>query len=501
MENLVIKPLGKALEQAGLITNYQIRTALDLQSIDNQAKFGEILVSQGIIKQKTVDFFADKLPKLSQQRKTKPIGYYLQEASLIESQQIATLLEEQKQRKLLFGELLLEKGLLREKTLKFFLQYLEQTKKQVQLLSPSQQEIIKSLHLETLAASPYSLMQEVFSWTGGHPLLTKEICQIISDRKQFIPDGLEAQYLAKIVQENVIHNWEIQDLGGYLKTIQYYLLNNIVCSTPTLLKLYLQILQQEEVPIDQSPEQQELMNLGLVIAQDNKLKVSNRLYQAIFTENWVKQQLSSEEQKIQAKSNKQTKVTENHQQILLTSQIKNEPIAQIAAFTISLGLLVISPLVIFFNNSQHQLAQEKKNNQEDKGDSELNSQSSSMSTLCNQSIPNELPDQENLLTLLQQEKQNSKANFPENCRQSLDKLLVLNAFQLGKTHRVLDGIGNLCQISASSESFKQAQFWLARWYNSPDWGEQTKFYLNSLRDCPAANFIIPEDKSETNIKL
>ena len=32
MENLVIKPLGKVLEQAGLISDFQIRTALEIQS-------------------------------------------------------------------------------------------------------------------------------------------------------------------------------------------------------------------------------------------------------------------------------------------------------------------------------------------------------------------------------------------------------------------------------------------------------------------------------------
>ena len=94
MENVVIKPLGKVLEQAGLISDFQIRTALDIQLKNNQVKFGKILVSQGIVKQKTVDFFADQFPKLLQQPKTQPLGYYLQEASLIDSEQIEILLEE-----------------------------------------------------------------------------------------------------------------------------------------------------------------------------------------------------------------------------------------------------------------------------------------------------------------------------------------------------------------------------------------------------------------------
>ena len=106
------------------------------------------------------------------------------EAALIDSQQIETLLEEQKRTGMLWGELALEKGWLRAKTLNFFLKHLVKIEKKLQLklkfLSPSQQEIIQPFHLETKAAAPYSLLKEVFSWTGGHPLLTRQICCLCS---------------------------------------------------------------------------------------------------------------------------------------------------------------------------------------------------------------------------------------------------------------------------------------------------------------------------------
>ncbi len=359
MENIVIKPLGKVLEQVGLISDVQIRIALEIQSKDHQVKFGTILVSQGILKQKTVDFFAEQFPKLLQQPKTQPLGYYLQEASLLDAQQIETLLEEQKQTKQLFGELVVKKGWLKEKTLNFFLQYLGQEKNQVQLLSPSQQEIINSLHLETKAADPYALMKEVFFWTGGHPLLTREICQIISDSNSsfFIPKGLEALLVEKLVEDYVIHNWESQTLGGYLKTIQYYLLNNTICLPRTLLKLYLRILQQGEISTDKSQEQQELIKLGLVVEQENKLKVANLIYQLIFNPGWVKKQLFAQEKESQTRPN-----NKKLSQVSMATQNKNEPLDKITALIMGLGLLVISPLVIFFNNSQHQLAKENKNN-------------------------------------------------------------------------------------------------------------------------------------------
>ena len=498
MENLVIKPLGKVLEQAGLISDFQIHTALEIQSKYNQVKFGTILVTLGVVKQKTVDFFAEQLPELLQQPKTQPLGYYLQEAALIDPQQIETLLEEQKQTGMLLGELAVEKGWLREKTLNFFLQNLGKTEKNEKLLSPSYQEIeiIKSLHLETKAASPYSLLKEVFSWTGGHPLLTQQICQIISDYNYFIPAGIEAMWVDKLVQDYIINNWETQALGAYLKTIQNYLLNNTICLPRTLLSLYLQILQQGEVSTNQSREKEELINLGLVIEQENKLKVSNCIYQSIFNEDWVKKQLFILENKSQTTSNKAIKTTLNTKKISTATKIKNEPLTQIAALTVVLGLLVISPIVIFFNNSQHKLSQQNES---------LDSQSLSMpksmskvlrpsradsawtsSTLCIAPIPAEVATQEDWRIRLEQGQEQLQEQFPDTCQSNLDKLIVLNALRLGKENRVLDGINNLCKISTTSESFNQSQFWLIRWYNSANWGKQTQLHLNSITHCPAA---------------
>ncbi len=480
MENVVIKPLGKVLEQAGLISDLQISTALEIQSQYNRVKFGTILVRRGILKQQTVDFFAEQLPELLQQPKTQPLGYYFQEAALIDPQQIETLLKEQKETGMLLGELAVEKGWLREETLNFFLQHLGKTEKKLKLklkfLSPSHQEIIQPFHLETKAASPYSLLKEVFSWTGGHPLLTRQICQVISDYNYFIPAGVEAVWVNKLVQDYVINNWESQALGEYLKTIQDYLLNKAICLPSTLLRLYLQILEQGEISTNQSREEEELINLGLVIKQENKLKVSNRIYQAIFSQDWVKKQLFVLEAKSQTTSNQAGKTTLNTKKNSTATKIKNEPLTQIAALTVLLGLLVISPIVIFLNNSQHKLSQENDS---------LDSQSLSMSTLCVAPIPAEDATREDWLIRLEQEQQQLQEQFPDNCQSNLDKLIVLNAIRLGKENRVFDGINNLCKISATSESFNQAKFWLSRWYNSADWGEQTQLYLRSIPNCPA----------------
>jgi WD40 repeat protein len=55
--------------------------------------------------------------------------------------------------------------------------------------------------------------------------------------------------------------------------------------------IYRQILERGEVTTDDSPAQLELLKAGLLIKQQGKLKVYNRLYQEVFTLNWVEKQL------------------------------------------------------------------------------------------------------------------------------------------------------------------------------------------------------------------
>ncbi|VXD17379.1 hypothetical protein PL8927_60008 [Planktothrix serta PCC 8927] len=55
--------------------------------------------------------------------------------------------------------------------------------------------------------------------------------------------------------------------------------------------IYRQILERGEVTTDDSLAQLELLKAGLLIKQQGKLKVYNRLYQEVFTLNWVEKQL------------------------------------------------------------------------------------------------------------------------------------------------------------------------------------------------------------------
>ena len=53
-----MKPLGKVLQQADLISSEQVEIALKEQTLVHGLRFGEILASHGWLKQKTADFFS-----------------------------------------------------------------------------------------------------------------------------------------------------------------------------------------------------------------------------------------------------------------------------------------------------------------------------------------------------------------------------------------------------------------------------------------------------------
>ena len=120
------KPLGKILQEADLLSSAQIQVALQDQSVYQNMRIGEILVSRGWIEQKTVDFFADNWHRLLKENQKKPIGYYFKEAGLLSEQQVQIILFEQRQKnlKIRFGKLAIEKGWLKKKTVNFFLENL-----------------------------------------------------------------------------------------------------------------------------------------------------------------------------------------------------------------------------------------------------------------------------------------------------------------------------------------------------------------------------------------
>lgn len=117
------KPLGLVLQLAGLISAPQVEVALYDRDRYQELRLGEILALRGWLKVETADFFAEQWPLLLKQKREHPIGYYLQQAALLNEWQIKEILDQQQQRndRCRFGQLAVEKKLLKQKTIDFLL--------------------------------------------------------------------------------------------------------------------------------------------------------------------------------------------------------------------------------------------------------------------------------------------------------------------------------------------------------------------------------------------
>jgi tetratricopeptide (TPR) repeat protein len=341
-----MKPLGKVLQQADLISSEQVEIALKEQTQVAGMRLGEILASHGWLKQETADFFSQQWPILVKEKPKQPLGKYLEEAGLLNKHQIRAILAEQAQQNLRFGELAVLKGWLKSSTIEFFLDHLAPAPQQQQEIwqhtqtptydslvqaeklklamvapqhnlttsntfkhtilelnlvegepfrfrqfSRSAIKIFKSFKLEKQASCPKVLLTEILFWTNGQPILTQTLCQLLAESEFFIPAGAEATTVQKIVQSRLIDNWETQLASEHLHKVRAKIIYNHQCDPLLLLELYQQIWEQGEISMDNSPEQAELLHLGLVVQQDDKLQLGNRIYQSVFNLNWVRGEL------------------------------------------------------------------------------------------------------------------------------------------------------------------------------------------------------------------
>jgi len=188
--------------------------------------------------------------------------------------------------------------------------------------------------LAAKVSNPQAVLQAVLNWTGGQPFLTQKLCRLVvhegvregrgdaetrrrgdeEDKKTLpipnsrfpIPDSQTTNNkqpttnnqqqitISKIVRSHLIENWERRDEPEHLRTIRDRLLFNKQ-RAGRLLGIYQQILtstQLDGVIADASYEQMELRLSGLVVEQQGKLRVYNRIYQEVFNQTWVERSLA-----------------------------------------------------------------------------------------------------------------------------------------------------------------------------------------------------------------
>ncbi|MDZ8051950.1 MAG: AAA-like domain-containing protein [Aulosira sp. ZfuVER01] len=140
-------------------------------------------------------------------------------------------------------------------------------------------------------SNPQLVMQEILYWTGGQPFLTQKLCQFMIE-ESFVDNPRTVE---QVVKSRIIENWESQDEPEHLRTIQA----RILCDEQRagyLLELYQKIRlrdEQSEITADDTLEQSELQLSGLIVRQQNNLRVYNPIYQEVFNQVWIDNQLKN----------------------------------------------------------------------------------------------------------------------------------------------------------------------------------------------------------------
>jgi WD40 repeat protein len=147
-----------------------------------------------------------------------------------------------------------------------------------------------AIGLDKIADNPQLILQVILDWTGGQPFLTQKVCSLLFQLNQYIKTGNEKIIIEQVIQDQMIHFWESQDEPVHLKTIRDRLLRDEQ-KIGRLLGLYQQILKTGFIATDDSPEQSELRLSGLVVKRDGKLIAYNRIYQSVFSLDWVNKEL------------------------------------------------------------------------------------------------------------------------------------------------------------------------------------------------------------------
>ncbi|MHC5729473.1 MAG: AAA-like domain-containing protein, partial [Nostoc sp.] len=133
---------------------------------------------------------------------------------------------------------------------------------------------------------PEAVLQDVLNWTAGQPFLTQKLCSLIVQETENSYGSVN-----EVVDNYIIQNWESQDEPEHLRTIRDRILRNEQ-KAGRLLGLYQQVLYSSKgVLIDGSQEQTELRLSGLVVKKDGHLKVYNSIYQSVFNQQWLREEL------------------------------------------------------------------------------------------------------------------------------------------------------------------------------------------------------------------
>jgi ABC-type branched-subunit amino acid transport system substrate-binding protein len=145
-----------------------------------------------------------------------------------------------------------------------------------------------SAGLEGHVGNPAAVLAAVLNWSGGQPFLTQKLLALISAKGV---EGEPAQAVAEVVREQIVLNWEAQDVPYHLQEIRTCLLRGDERQQDRKLRIVLEMHKQGGIPLDSSRDQLELRLTGLVMSSDGRLRFYNPIYEQVFDRPWVEKQI------------------------------------------------------------------------------------------------------------------------------------------------------------------------------------------------------------------
>ncbi|AFZ55979.1 AAA family ATPase [Anabaena cylindrica FACHB-243] len=139
-------------------------------------------------------------------------------------------------------------------------------------------------------SNPQAVLREVLFWTNGQPFLTQKICQMVRNSSSSISEKTEKAWIENLIRTSIIDDWETQDEPEHLRTIRDRILKGEQPAT-SMLEFYRQVLENGNVKAADSPIERELILSGLLVKEESCLKIHNRIYEVVFDNSWILQNI------------------------------------------------------------------------------------------------------------------------------------------------------------------------------------------------------------------
>ncbi len=318
--NPVLMPLGQYFLQANLLTTTQIDYLLEQQCL-TQLRFGALAVANGWVKLKTINFFLTCFHLQDNgQRQVSEIDQaidfdtpeywqylrdYLLENELANPYTLLQLYEQiYTQHEISFtGDpeqtALLNLGLVAIHQHKLVIAHpifrsifnQDWITRELKRTHPYDKIRLQFLNLSKTGAHPYRVLEAILTWTNDQPLLNQKVAHIIRTRS-YIQAGEESVIVEQLVQDQLIRHWRTGFAAKHFLSLEEQVLNNSNCAPIDLLTYYQVIWHQVQNPWIASAEEAELVNLGLLILEDQHVRVANQIYRMVFDPVWIDQQIS-----------------------------------------------------------------------------------------------------------------------------------------------------------------------------------------------------------------